>query len=358
MRHLSALLLCLVAWTCAEAPRTAGEPEATSDAPLPPGSLYQGPAFEFEEVVPGVYHARGTGALNVGSHGAVVVNDDHVLLVESHISPAAARASHDEVMALTGKPLRYVVNTHFHFDHAHGNSAYPDGVEIIGHEFTREMIENGGSMGRSWENFVGGLPDQIADLRDEVMRTDIEEERIELEDQLAFLENYHASQEGLDPQSPNTTLSERMTLFAGGREIRLLFFGRGHTGGDVVVHLPAERVLITGDLLLPRLPFMGDGYPGEWAETLEHLKGLEFDWVLPGHGDPFQDRARIDHLQAYLRDFEERARALHAQGLSYQEAAARIDLTDHAVNYPQIEGPGAPEIAVRRMFELLDGTAG
>ena len=53
-----------------------------------------------------------------------------------------------------------------------------------------------------------------------------------------------------------------MTLFAGDREIRILFFGRGHTGGDVVVHLPAERVLITGDLLLPRLPFMGDGYPG------------------------------------------------------------------------------------------------
>ncbi|MDE0651634.1 MAG: MBL fold metallo-hydrolase, partial [Gammaproteobacteria bacterium] len=181
---------------------------------------------------------------------------------------------------------------------------------------------------------------------------------IELEDQLAFLENYYASQEGLDPESPNTTLSERMTLFAGDREIRILFFGRGHTGGDVVVHLPGERVLITGDLLLPRLPFMGDGYPGEWAETLEHLKGLEFDWVLPGHGDPFQDRAIIDHLQAYLRDFEERATALHAQGLSYEEAAVQIDMTDHAENYPQIIGPGVPAIAMQRMFDLLNGTAG
>jgi len=262
------------------------------------------------------------------------------------------------VMELTGRPLRYVVNTHFHFDHAHGNSAYPDDVHVIGHEFTREMIENGGSMGRSWENFVGGLPDQIAQLADQVMRTDIEEERIELEDRLAFLENYYASQEGLDPESPNTTLSERMTLFAGDREIRILFFGRGHTGGDVVVHLPAERVLITGDLLLPRLPFMGDGYPGEWAETLEHLKGLEFDWVLPGHGDPFQDRGIIDHLQAYLRDFEERATALHAQGLSYEEAAVQIDMSDHAANYPQIIGPGVPAIAMQRMFDLLDGTAG
>lgn len=358
MRHLPALLLSLLVWTCAEAPETAQAPEASAEMQLPPGSAYEGPAFEFEEVVPGIFHARGTGALNVGSHGAVVVNDDHVLLVESHISPAAARAAHDEVMELTGRPLRYVVNTHFHFDHAHGNSAYPDDVHVIGHEFTREMIENGGSMGRSWDNFVGGVPDQIAELQDQIMRTDIEDERLELEDQLASLENYYASQDGLDPESPNTTLSERMTLFAGDREIRILFFGRGHTGGDVVVHLPGEGVLITGDLLLPRLPFMGDGYPAEWAETLEHLKGLEFDWVLPGHGDPFQDRSRIDHLQAYLRDFQERATALHAQGLSYQEAAAQIDLTDHAENYPQITGPGVAEIAMRRMFELLEGTAG
>ena len=358
MRHLTALFLCLVVWTCAEAPEAAQEPEASAEVPLPPGSLYEGQAFEFDEVVPGIFHARGTSALNVGSNGAVVVNDDHVLLVESHISPAAARAAMDEVLELTGKPIRSVVNTHFHFDHAHGNSAYPPEMQVIGHEFTREMIENGGSMGRSWDNFVGGVPDQIAELRDQIMRTDIEDERLELEDQLAFLENYYASQEGLEPKSPNTTLSERMTLFAGDREIRILFFGRGHTGGDVVVHLPAERVLITGDLLLPGVPFMGDGYPAEWAETLEHLKGLEFDWVLPGHGNPFQDRARIDYLQAYMRDFQERATALHAQGLSYQEAAAQIDMTDHAGNYPQITGPGVAEIAMQRMFELLDGTAG
>ena len=95
--------------------------DAPANAPLPPGSDYEGPAFEFEEVVPGIYHARGTGSLSVGSHGAVIVNEDDVLLVESHISPAAAQAVVDEIEALTDKPVRYVVNTHFHFDHAHGN---------------------------------------------------------------------------------------------------------------------------------------------------------------------------------------------------------------------------------------------
>ncbi len=325
-----------------------------ADAPPPPGSDYVGPAFEFEEVVPGIYHARGTGSLAVGSHGAVIVNEEDVLLVESHISPAAARAVLDEIEALTDRPVRHVVNTHYHFDHAHGNQAYPPDVHVIGHETTREMLENGSSMGRSYQGFVGSLPAQVAALEEQLAAADDEEARADLETRLAYARNYLAGQQDLVPVAPNTTLSERMTLFRGGREIRLLFFGRGHTGGDVVVHLPQERVIITGDLLLPGLPYMGDGYLDEWDDTLEHLKSLEFDWVLPGHGNPFQDRERITHQQEYMRDLQTRAAALHAEGLSYEEAAVRIDMTDHADNYPQIIGPGVPAVAVQRIFELLD----
>ncbi len=338
------------------------------DAARPPGSDFEGTAFEFEEVVPGVYHARGTGALSVGSHGAVIVNDDDVLLVESHISPAAAYAVVDEIEALTGKPVRYVVNTHYHFDHAHGNQIYPDDVHVIGHEVTREMLESGASLGRSYELFVGRLPDQIAamegaheelqrgvdEAEDEAAREEAAEELAALEARLAYMRNYAAGQDALVPKGPNTTLSERMTLFRGDREIRILFFGRGHTGGDVVVHLPQERVIVTGDLLLPGLPYMGDGYLAEWVETLEHVKALDFDWVLPGHGDPFQDKERITYQQDYMRDLQARAAALHAQGIPYEEAAAQIDMTDHAEHYPQIRFPGVPAVAVQRVFELLD----
>lgn len=336
--------------------QAADQPSPASDeAAPPPGYDFEGPAFEFEEVVPGVYHARGTGSLAVGSHGAVIVNDEDVLLVESHISPAAAQAIVDEIEALTDRPVRYVVNTHYHFDHAHGNRIYPPEVHVIGHEVTREMLENGGSMGRSYQMFVGGLPDQVAALEEQVAAAETEEERVELEGRLAYMRNYLAGQEAVEPMGPNTTLSERMTLFRGDREIRLLFFGRGHTGGDVVVHLPRERVLITGDLLLPGLPYMGDGYLDEWDDTLEHLKSLDFDWVLPGHGNPFQDRERITYQQEYMRDLQARAAALHAEGLSYEEAAARIDMSDHADNYPQIAGAGVPPVTVQRIFELLDG---
>ena len=324
------------------------------DTATPPGSEYAGSAFDFEEVVPGVFHARGTGSLAVGSHGAVIVNEDDVLLVESHISPAAAHAVVSEIEALTDKPVRYVVNTHYHFDHAHGNQIYPPDVHVIGHEVTREMLENGGSMGRSFQTFVGGLPDQVAALEERVAAAEDEDERAGLEGQLAYMRNYLAGQEAVVPLGPNTTLSERMTLFRGEREIRLLFFGRGHTGGDVVVHLPRERVLITGDLLLPGLPYMGDGFLDEWDDTLEHLKSLDFDWVLPGHGNPFQNRERITYQQEYMRDLQAQAAALHAQGLSYEEAAQRIDMSSHAENYPQVSGSGVPAVTVQRIFELLD----
>ena len=99
---------------------------------------------------------------------------------------------------------------------------------------------------------------------------------------------------------------------------------------------------------------MGDGYFPEWVETLEHLKSLEFDWFIPCHGSPFQDRSRIDYLQSYLRDFWERVQKLYKAGVSAAEAAERIDMRDHAEHYPQIQNVGVHLHAVERAYELLD----
>ena len=303
-------------------------PESGGDSVAVPGSDFEGAAFEFEQVMDGVYQARGTGNVAVGSNAAVIINEDDVLLVDSHISPAAASALLSELAAITDKPVRYVVNTHFHFDHAHGNQIYPAAVEVIGHEFTREMLANGESVGRTYQGFQEAMAGQPG---------------------------YVEGQEGLVPTPPTTTLSERMTLHRGGREIRLLFFGRGHTGGDVVVHLPEERALITGDLLLPSVPFMGDGFPVDWVETLEELKVLSVDVVIPGHGAPFSDLGRIDALQSYLRDLWVRTSEARAAGLTPAEAAEQIDMSDHANDYPSITGPGVPLTAVNRMYELMGG---
>jgi cyclase len=346
------LALVLAAFSVACAPSDAPDP-SPSQANRTTGS---GQAqFEFTEVVPGVYHARGIGDLVVGSNSAVVVNDSDVLLVDSHITPAAATRLLEELKSLTGRPVRYVANTHWHFDHAHGNQIYPPEVEIIGHEATHAVMAAGGSVsGRSYESFIGAIPGQIAALEAVLDTMTDAGARADHEHRIEQQRVYYAQTQEVRPVAPNTTLSERMTLHKGDREIRFLFFGRGHTEGDVVVHLPNDGVLITGDLITAGVPYMGDGFVEEWIDTLEHLKSLEFEWIIPGHGMPYQDRARIDHLQAYFRDFLAQARELHAQGLSAEDAAARVDMSAHAERFPGISGPGVSPTGVVRLFELLD----
>ena len=93
-----------------------------------------------------------------------------------------------------------------------------------------------------------------------------------------------------------------MTLFRGDREIRLLYLGHGHTGGDLVVYLPKESVLCSGDLLVNGIANLIDGYVNDWPDALEKLKPLDFVDVIPGHGEPFKGKERIDWFQSYLRD--------------------------------------------------------
>ena len=111
-----------------------------------------------------------------------------------------------------------------------------------------------------------------------------------------------------------------MTLHRGAREIQIRFLGRAHTAGDVVVYLPRERIVITGDMLTTGLSNMSDAFVNEWVTTLDELKKLDFDTVLPGHGDAFTDKAKIDYFQAYLRDVWTEVGRLKQQGVSAEEA--------------------------------------
>jgi cyclase len=354
----AAFLVLFLGVACQTQAPPAPEP-STPSTDAPAGAVYEGEAFTFNQIQPGIYHAVGTGNLAVGCNGSIFVNEEDVLIVDSHITPAAAWALVKELKNITDKPVRYVVNTHFHFDHAHGNQVFPEGVEIIGHEFTREKLVSGASKsGRSWALFVGGLPANIAKLeadlkaaRDASDQTKAEE----IEKNIAVQKHYQDATGAIEVTPPTTTLSQRMTLFRGGREIQLLYFGRGHTGGDVVVYLPQEKVLATGDLLTAGLSYMGDGYLEEWADTLEELKSLDFDVVLPGHGQAFREKEKIDYFQAYLRDLSQKIAMMHADGVSAADAAQNIDMTSHAAHFPTITGPGVHPHAVERAYALLDG---
>ena len=325
----------------------------------PPGSAYTGKAFTFHQVRDSIYLAVATGNISAPSNCPVVINDEDVLIADSNISPGAAWALREELKEVTDKPIRQVVLTHFHFDHAHGSQIYGPEVDIIGHEFTHEMIASGESIkGRTYTTMMAGLPDELEGLKRQIREASDEAARADLERQLGIRQNFSDASASVTPVPPKTTLSDRMTSYHGGREFRFMYLGRGHTGGDLLVHIPEEGVLITGDLLLQGLPYMGDGNFRDWPGTLEKIKELDFEVVLPGHGLPFSDRSRIDTLQRYMEDFGSQVTALFAKGVPVGEAAETIDMRDHARQYPTIEGVGVALPAVLQAYDLLSEDGG
>ena len=333
-----------------------GEFQATGSA-RPPGTTYTGKAFTFHKIAEGVYHAVGTGNLVVMSNAVIVEGDDDVLVVDSHVSPGGAWALREELKAITAKPIRYVVNSHFHFDHSHGNQVYGPEVSIISHEFSRAQMVAGKSLdSRAHDFFVGGIPTTIKNLEARLAAATADKEREMLQAQLAVQRNHLEGTKAVTPTPPNVTLTHTMTLHRGGREIRILHLGRAHTAGDVIVHLPKERVIATGDLLVEGTSYMGDAFFTEWIATLDALKHLDFETVLPGHGRAFTGKAKLDHWQAYLRDFWAQAQKFHKAGVPWEEAAKQVDLRANAVHYPTIRAAGiTPNHGMLRAYEILDG---
>lgn len=315
----------------------------------------------FEEVAEGVWHASGNGAVHTMSNAMVLVGEFDTLVVDSHVTPAAARALIDSIAVVTDKPVRYLVNSHYHFDHAHGNQSFPPGVEIIGHEFTRAKLN--GELGNvleetTFRSFSDPVPTLVAQLEEQIADESDPGRRTQLEQRHRVQSDYMNAIEEIVPTPPNITLDRKMTLFqavaSGSREIQLHHFGRAHTGGDVVIFLPQEKVVFTGDMMLPFLAYMGDGHVDEWPDTLEQLKTLDFDTWLPGHGPVMRSLDPITNFQAYLRDVWTAVTEMYEDGVPADEAAAQIDMSAHAGNFPQIQGPGVDPRAINRIYQLLE----
>jgi glyoxylase-like metal-dependent hydrolase (beta-lactamase superfamily II) len=334
------------------------DPSVSAVARGQSGTVPDGPAYRFEELADGVHFAIGTGAMTVFSNSLVIINEDHVMLVDTSVTPAAARELVAQIQSeLTAKPIRYVFNTHFHFDHSHGNQIFGDDVEIIGHDFVRLQHVSTGLDQRTNRSFAAAIPGQIEGLEAQVAAATDAGARTQLETALRQLRAHQNAIQETVVKAPNVTYSDTMTIHKGGREVQLHFVGRGHTGGDTIVLLPAERIAFTGDFLLgapgaPRISYMGDAFIDEWPASLGRLKELDFDIMVPGHGQPFRERGQIDLYQRYLRDLWAQVADLRAQGLSAEDAAGRLDMSAYEPEYGSRVRNVDPR-AVVRIYELL-----
>ena len=278
----------------------------TDDA-LPPAKLVPHQHFSKH-----VYAAIAQTAPVVNGNSAIIVTQKGLVVVDSQSWPSAARSLYSqfkhEVEAL---PVRYLINTHHHLDHAHGNAAYSEmfgqRVDIVSTDFSRAALEQAGRwfssflQGRSEpsmqgqkvpnqeryyqfvQSYIGGLRDGIPAIEAQVAHLD-GAKKAAARSRLEGLRSYFSEMSGFAPALPNITFDRELRLHCGDVTVEVRHPGRGHTAGDVVVFIPEDRVLVTGDLAHGFEPLLFEAYPDEWPATLERLSELEFDILVPGHG--------------------------------------------------------------------------
>lgn len=269
----------------------------------PHASAQTSSAGELVKLADGVYAQIVSPDGNAVSNSGVVVLEHFVVVFDTHFTPEAGQLLLAKIQALTSKPVRYIVDSHFHPDHTHGNQSFPNAPLIIGSTNTRrDMLE--------WDlpslnRILSVTRDQIEKARKEVslepdpklqarMRRDVND-RQSLADTLARLR--------IIP--PVMTLDDTLTILDDSRELCLLFLGNGHTDGDVVLFLPAEKIVFTGDLFFnAAIPNVQDSSVLEWMETLNELLKLEADRFVPGHG-PVGTRVDVKEFLGYFDELKE-----------------------------------------------------
>jgi cyclase len=285
--------------------------------------------FEFQQVADGVYAAVAAPQYKVNSNAAVILTNDGVVVVDSHSKPSAAQALYREIRGVTKNPVSKVINTHFHWDHWQGNEVYAAAfphLEIIASERTKANLtrpEAGVGGVPHIERQLAALPKEIEKLKDDILKASSPEQKARLEANLQQAEAYLAELKNLKPTLPTRTIATTATLNEHGREIQLLLLGRGHTDGDVYVYLPKEKVVVTGDAVIEWMPFLNDGYPEEWVQTLSALETVDFTHMILGHGE-VASKAHLTFFKGYLTDLIASVKNAAAQGGTLEEMQQTI----------------------------------
>ncbi len=311
-------------------------------AAAPRAASGQTGSFEVVKLAEGVYAATRTEppGLTVNGNSVFIINDEDVVVVDTTLTPGTAREELAALRRLTNKPVRYVVNTHWHDDHLLGNVAYREafpGAEFIAHENTREYLPGTGLTNRKLAMSEDGYPGFIAALKRRLEKNESahggaldDEERATLAGDIRIAERYMAENPTAPVVLPTVTLRDRLTLHRGSRVIDILHLGRGHTGGDVVVHLPAEGIIIAGDLVIHPVPYVGNpqSHPGDWGRTLEKLLALKHTLIVPGHGPVLRDDSHVKLMARLFASMSQQVGAAAARGETIEQVRKSVNLDE------------------------------
>ncbi len=272
----------------------------------------------------------------VDANNLFIVNERDVVVVDSNGAPAITKQVVAALKRLTDKPVRYVINTHYHDDHIRGNSVWRDaypGVEFIAHAFAREYLPGQGAINR--KNFLTGAPPFLEDLRGALRDGRgltgaplTAEERDSLQSDVSLAGLVLGEGDKAETVLPTITVRDRLTLERGARIIDILHLGSGHTAADLVVHLPKEGIVATGDLVVWPVPLVGDpqSHIAEWGTTLGRLRELHASILLPGHGPILRDDTYVKTLEEMFTSIASQAQEAVKSGATGDAARRKIDL--------------------------------
>ena len=263
---------------------------------------------------------------NVVNSG-ILVTEEGVVIVDTQINAPMARRMLSAVRTVTNAPIRYVINTHYHWDHWAGNDVFREaGATIVSGELTREFMHR-----RSFR-------------------------------QRAFLRSRGFSIPEKDPALPDRTFDGDLTLNLGSLPIHLLFLGRAETDDATAVYLPTEKCVISGDTLMtgsfPILgqPVMSEGLSDDraWIGTLKKMKALSPEKIIPGHG-PLGGVSDIDFFIGLQTYFLDEVIPLHEKGMSAEEIIRTVEagLPERYAGLPQVWG--TPRYAILRILRSVTG---
>ena len=296
------------------------------------------PALEafFTSLAPGVYAALQPDDKRFDeSNVVVVVGRDGVLVVDAPSDVAFVRRVCSEIRKLTDKPVRYVVNTHWHTDHTQGNAVYrkelgPD-VAFVGHRtLVADVPERAQKQVRDRvTRLTERIPQaeaQLASGKDDDGTEFTPEKREQQLQAIARAKDWLERNRDVEFIAPTQPYAEESTTLSLGDRTVVLRHVRAHTRGDTLVFLPQEKVLMTGDVL-DILPYVGHGYPREWVAALRDIAALDFVAVVPGHGPIFRDRTQLTNELGYLEDLVAQVGKAAVAGRSLEETRADVDLS-------------------------------
>jgi glyoxylase-like metal-dependent hydrolase (beta-lactamase superfamily II) len=293
---------------------------ARAQAPGAPAKL-----FDIEKVADGIYGAIARPAALINCNAAIFVGASDILVVDSHSKPSAVAALVAQVKKeVSVKPVAYIVNSHFHWDHTQGNPTYrklAPKAHIIASTATRRLLADNGA--QRWKDSVEQTQRSLEDMKAKAA-TASGETKAYYQRQTAEMTAYLQEMKGYTPELPSITFDRTLVLQDKAHELVLAFRGRAHTAGDVAVFCPQKKVIATGDALHGFFPYMADSYPAEWSRTLLDWAQFPFEHVIGGHAPVQHTRDRLYHMAAYIDEVTDAVRKGKQAGKSAEQLQREI----------------------------------